>query len=195
MKLDACPVEPPGFGNGPLSICTMSRQPSSARWPTTEFPTMPDPITTTFAVVGTSLTLVLLEVGGAGRTLSTRSIAGPGCRCAVVSRNRLAELVRGFGDVRSDGVDIDVARKAVARPMAMDGRDRRSACVDDRCRDGVDAVVELADGPHVTVAADAREPTLDAGGLGHRSVGEPRRRPREILVDELPRLGGEQHET
>src|SRR5438445_12849654 len=145
MQLDACPLAPPGFGNGPLSICTMSRQPSSARWPTTECPTMPDPITTTFAVVGTSLTLVLLEVGGAGRTLSTRSIAGPGCRCAVVSRNRLAELVRGFGDVRSDGVDIDVARKAVTRPMAMVGNNRRSACVDDRWRVGYDCVREIAD--------------------------------------------------
>ena len=32
MKLDACPVEPPGLGSGPLSTCTMSRQPSRARW-------------------------------------------------------------------------------------------------------------------------------------------------------------------
>ena len=32
MKFDACPVEPPGLGRGPLSICTMSRQPSRARW-------------------------------------------------------------------------------------------------------------------------------------------------------------------
>ena len=32
MKLDACPVEPPGFGNGPLSISTRSLQPCSWRW-------------------------------------------------------------------------------------------------------------------------------------------------------------------
>ena len=32
MKLDACPVEPPGFGSGPLSTWTRSRQPSRARW-------------------------------------------------------------------------------------------------------------------------------------------------------------------
>ena len=32
MKFEAWPVEPPGFGRGPLSICTMSRQPSLARW-------------------------------------------------------------------------------------------------------------------------------------------------------------------
>ena len=31
MKLDACPVEPPGLGSGPLSICTMSCHPSLAR--------------------------------------------------------------------------------------------------------------------------------------------------------------------
>ena len=32
MKLEACPVEPPGLGNGPLSSSTRSRQPSSDRW-------------------------------------------------------------------------------------------------------------------------------------------------------------------
>ncbi len=32
MKLDAWPVDPPGFGSGPLSISTMSFQPSRARW-------------------------------------------------------------------------------------------------------------------------------------------------------------------
>ena len=32
MKFDACPVEPPGLGSGPLSSWTMSRQPSRARW-------------------------------------------------------------------------------------------------------------------------------------------------------------------
>ena len=32
MKLDAWPVDPPGFGSGPLSSSTISRQPSRARW-------------------------------------------------------------------------------------------------------------------------------------------------------------------
>jgi len=31
MKLEACPVDPPGFGIGPLSTRTRSRHPSSAR--------------------------------------------------------------------------------------------------------------------------------------------------------------------
>src|SRR5665647_770217 len=58
MKFDAWPVEPPGFGNGPLSSWTRSRQPSSARWPTRLLPTMPPPMTTARAVAGKSLTLV-----------------------------------------------------------------------------------------------------------------------------------------
>ena len=32
MKFEAWPVEPPGFGRGPLSRSTMSDQPWSARW-------------------------------------------------------------------------------------------------------------------------------------------------------------------
>ena len=32
MKFEAWPVEPPGFGSGPLSSRTMSFQPSLARW-------------------------------------------------------------------------------------------------------------------------------------------------------------------
>ena len=32
MKFDAWPVEPPGFGSGPLSSSTRSVQPSRARW-------------------------------------------------------------------------------------------------------------------------------------------------------------------
>ena len=58
-KLLAWPVDPPGLGSGPLSICTMSRQPSSARCPTMELPTMPAPITTTLAWEGRSLMEVL----------------------------------------------------------------------------------------------------------------------------------------
>src|SRR5664279_3230763 len=56
MKFDAWPVEPPGFGNGPLSTWTRSRQPSSPRWPTRLLPTMPPPMTTHFAAAGKSLT-------------------------------------------------------------------------------------------------------------------------------------------
>ncbi len=52
MKLDAWPVEPPGFGSGPLSIRTRSVQPRRARCPTRQLPTIPAPITTARAVAG-----------------------------------------------------------------------------------------------------------------------------------------------
>ena len=53
MKFDACPVDPPGLGSGPLSSWTISRHPSRARWYTRLLPTMPAPITTTRALLGT----------------------------------------------------------------------------------------------------------------------------------------------
>src|SRR5215208_2184727 len=55
MKFDAWPVEPPGFGSGPLSIRMRSFQPRWARWPTRQLPTMPAPMTTAHAVAGREL--------------------------------------------------------------------------------------------------------------------------------------------
>src|SRR5918992_3317819 len=55
MKFDAWPVEPPGFGSGPLSIRTRSFQPRWARWPIRLLPTKPAPTTTTFACAGREL--------------------------------------------------------------------------------------------------------------------------------------------
>ena len=55
MKLDAWPVEPPGFGIGPLSTRTRSRQPSRARWWTRLLPTMPAPMMTALARRGVSV--------------------------------------------------------------------------------------------------------------------------------------------
>ena len=55
MKFDACPVEPPGFGSGPLSSRTRSVQPSRDRWYARLLPTMPQPITTARAEDGASL--------------------------------------------------------------------------------------------------------------------------------------------
>ncbi len=59
MKFDACPVEPPGLGSAPLSIWTMSVQPSRARWCTRLLPTMPAPMTTTWAEPGTEAMFTL----------------------------------------------------------------------------------------------------------------------------------------
>ncbi len=55
MKLEACPVEPPGFGIGPLSTRTRSRHPSRARWQARLLPTMPAPIMTALARAGVSV--------------------------------------------------------------------------------------------------------------------------------------------
>ena len=55
MKLEACPVEPPGFGIGPLSTRTRSRQPSRARWQARLLPTIPAPTITALARAGMSL--------------------------------------------------------------------------------------------------------------------------------------------
>src|SRR3954447_3478309 len=52
MKFEAWPVEPPGFGSGPLSSSTRSVQPSSARWYARLLPTMPAPTTTAPARAG-----------------------------------------------------------------------------------------------------------------------------------------------
>src|SRR5450759_4797587 len=52
MKFDAWPVDPPGFGIGPLSMRTMSFQPRFARWYAMLLPTMPAPTMTTFALEG-----------------------------------------------------------------------------------------------------------------------------------------------
>ena len=65
MKFDAWPVDPPGFGSGPLSIIVMSLTPSRVRWYARLFPTIPAPITTTRLLL-------------AAPVMSARSFAGFG---------------------------------------------------------------------------------------------------------------------
>ena len=55
MKFEACPVDPPGFGSGPLSSSTTSDQPWSVRWNATLLPTIPQPMTTARAWRGSVL--------------------------------------------------------------------------------------------------------------------------------------------
>ena len=97
MKLDAWPVEPPGFGSGPLSSSTRSRQPSRARWCTRLLPTMPAPITTARALPGRAplSSLVVhgghLGVGNAGEPdISHRKCTRP-TNCEVDVRHRLGD--------------------------------------------------------------------------------------------------------
>src|ERR1700750_3410441 len=54
MKFEACPVEPPGLGSGPLSSSVTSVNPSRVRWWTRLLPTMPAPMTTTCCEAGSS---------------------------------------------------------------------------------------------------------------------------------------------
>src|SRR4029079_9836168 len=129
------------------------------RWPTTEFPTMPDPITTTFAVVGRSLT---------GGMLRRRSY------------EHLAEFARRVGNVRGDDVDVSGAGKAIARAVAMHRRDRRTGCIDDGRGDRGDPVVDFNSRIHVHVMPDRREPALDSAGLGHGGARGTRQRSVEI---------------
>src|SRR5215469_5563142 len=78
MKFDACPVDPPGLGIGPLSTRTTSRQPSRARWCTRLLPTIPAPITTALARAGTSLMYLYLHGGAAWDLWRVRRVqSGP----------------------------------------------------------------------------------------------------------------------
>ena len=90
MKFDACPVDPPGLGIGPLSTRTTSRQPSRARWWTRLLPTIPAPMTTALARAGTSLMLFLprwwrvglVEIRGVLRNTGESPLA-PACLSGV----------------------------------------------------------------------------------------------------------------
>ena len=107
MKFDAWPVEPPGFGNGPLSSWTRSVQPSSASQPARLLPTMPPPITTAFALRGRSAirphTLRSTRCIACSKFSTwARIVVGRALAVAVVDRleegavllDRLLELVR-----------------------------------------------------------------------------------------------------
>src|SRR5918997_283268 len=74
MKFDACPVEPPGLGSGPLSSSTSSLQPSLARWRARLLPTMPAPISTARAVVGSALSPTSVLPAGGGAQLLLRGL-------------------------------------------------------------------------------------------------------------------------
>src|SRR5205823_50128 len=95
MKFDAWPVEPPGFGNGPLSSWTRSVQPSSASQPVRLLPTMPPPITTQRALLGKSLTLSAShgQEHAVHRLLEVLDVRAHrlSCACAVSGLDRLEE--------------------------------------------------------------------------------------------------------
>ena len=61
MKLEACPVDPPGFGSGPLSSSRTPSQPSLPRWWATLEPTIPEPITTARLVPGSPFIALIYQ--------------------------------------------------------------------------------------------------------------------------------------
>src|SRR6476661_5845934 len=94
MKFDACPVDPPGFGSGPLSSCTMSRQPSRARWWTRLLPTMPAPMTTTRAVAGTSAMSLSGDAGVDGGVIGP-TVASCATQCTMRDNPRMSRARPG----------------------------------------------------------------------------------------------------
>src|SRR5580692_1853572 len=104
MKLEAWPVEPPGFGSGPLSSRTRSRQPSSARWWTRLLPTIPAPMTTALARAGMSV--MMSPQANSART-ATR-------------RGRVSGWVLSGGDAWR-GRSPRGSRQRLARPVAEGG--------------------------------------------------------------------------
>ena len=91
MKFEAWPVEPPGFGSGPLSSSTMSVQPSRARWWARLLPTMPQPITTARARAGRPLSLIApLSWDGADGLLEGIHSGGPPRPRGVSHPSRIA---------------------------------------------------------------------------------------------------------
>src|SRR6185312_12497646 len=108
MKLEACPVEPPGFGIGPLSTSTRSRQPRRARWQARLLPTMPAPMMTALARAGVCVMPLIRQscrpAPGARRELPRPrrpANSGGGAEC---SRTRPALLDR---DLLVDQFQVD----------------------------------------------------------------------------------------
>ena len=113
MKLEACPVEPPGFGIGPLSTSTRSRHPSSARWWTRLLPTMPAPTMTALARAGVSVMPLLPAHLSCHRTISPRR------RARTRPRRRTAGGGAGRHAVRVDAASYSTGISLLIRPRSM----------------------------------------------------------------------------
>src|SRR5262245_39078455 len=114
MKFEAWPVEPPGFGSGPLSPSTMPCRPCRARWYARLLPTMPAPITTARA-----------EPGNVPATLTSALIYNEYSRAEQGSVHGPLEVV--------DVLPHDL-RGALGLP-GPDGQEKRPVGADDLDRD------------------------------------------------------------
>src|SRR5580693_3982957 len=123
MKFEAWPVEPPGFGIGPLSTRTRSCQPSRARWWTRLFPMMT-------ALARAGISLMLCPHHGSSR--QSLWVAGSGAlQGGPPPLLGLLELVEGEqvqsgharvrrGDHRGRAVKQPVRAVAAGHPEAQD---------------------------------------------------------------------------
>ena len=138
MKLEAWPVEPPGFGNGPLSSWTRSVQPSSASQPARLLPTIPPPITTTRAFrkiahqgphtvsstrrIACSKFSTWARIVAAARAASPTTIASRRSRCGF---DRLLEILRAVERDHPDaqGEDVVLAERLLEQVVVGRGVD------------------------------------------------------------------------
>src|SRR5215469_9399225 len=163
-KLEACPVEPPGFGIGPLSTRTRSRHPSRARWQARLLPTMPAPMITALARAGVSVMRYLPPIGcfqssrnGHGPAAGT---AGGGAGTQRARRCRLLDR-----DLLVDQAEVD-ALPAADDPRGHedhDGQQVHGTHVDER--GGLVHEVKVVREP--LVQAEAEQPDRDHAGHRH----------------------------
>ena len=132
MKFEAWPVEPPGFGNGPLSTWMRSVQPSSVSQPARLLPTIPPPITTTFTRSPGPLAspLEVLDVG-AHEVGSAVAVADDDRLDEVAMRlDRLLEILRAVERDHPDAQreDVVLAERLLDQVVVRGGVDRRDGC-------------------------------------------------------------------
>ncbi len=71
----------------------MSVQPSRARWPTKQFPTMPAPITTTLAAGGTTCSLMTCSFQRGGRVVDHTNSTLDSCDISTEYEGRVNSYV------------------------------------------------------------------------------------------------------
>src|SRR5262250_2752933 len=174
-KLDACPVEPPGLGIGPLSTRTRSRQPSRARWWTRLLPTMPAPMMTALARSGVSLIPLntahqsfpspLPDTGPAAEVLAAGPVPSPVRTLRLLDRDLLVDeaQVDPLPPAHNAGDHIQHDRQHVHRPH-VDERLRvvHEVVIVDQPRD--QAEDEQPDGDHPGDRDDWHPEQLDLAG-------------------------------
>src|SRR5262249_40338893 len=175
MKLDACPVDPPGLGIGPLSTRTRSRQPSRARWWTRLLPTMPAPMMTALARAGVSLIPLntahqsfaspLPDTGPAAEVLAAGPVPSPVRTLRLLDRDLLVDKaqVDPLAPAHDAGDHVQHDRQHVVRAH----EDERLRVVDEvvvveQPRD--QAEPEQPDGDHPGDRDDRHPEQLDLAG-------------------------------